>query len=600
MSKYKVGMVSLGCDKNRVDSELILGAINKHYEITNNAKEADIIIVNTCGFIESAKQESIDTILEMAEYKNKYKCKMLIATGCLTQRYGDELLELIPEIDILMGVNDYMKLHRLILDFIKDHKRISSAAYSDEGVNEGIRLLTTKQHTAYVRIAEGCNNFCTYCIIPKIRGKFRSRLEKNILDEVNLLVNNGVKEIILIAQDLTDYGVDIYGKRMLHDLVRKISLIDGVEWIRLLYCYPEEITDELIEEIANNDKVVKYLDLPIQHISSKVLKQMGRRTNKETIIDKIETLRNKVPNIALRTSLIVGFPGETEEEFNELATFLKDYKLENVGVFAYSQEEDTPAAIMDGQIEENIKKERQNTLMAIQRDVVKEQIKLKIGNIYDTIIDSNNGEYFIGRNYEMAPEIDGLIYIKKHDGLSIGDIIKVFIAVRDIPYGSIVATAVFIIASITDQLDGHIARSRNQITNFGKFMDPLADKLLVTAALISLVELNMIPGWAVVIIIAGEFAVSGLRTLAASDGIVIAASWWGKIKTVTQMAAIITLLVEVNIVSSQAAINFVSNNAFLNGFFTYVPNILLILAVIITIISGVDYFVKNKAAISMK
>ena len=418
MSKYKVGMVSLGCDKNRVDSELILGAINKHYEITNNAKEADIIIVNTCGFIESAKQESIDTILEMAEYKNKYKCKMLIATGCLTQRYGDELLELIPEIDILMGVNDYMKLHRLILDFIKDHKRISSAAYSDEGVNEGIRLLTTKQHTAYVRIAEGCNNFCTYCIIPKIRGKFRSRLEKNILDEVNLLVNNGVKEIILIAQDLTDYGVDIYGKRMLHDLVRKISLIDGVEWIRLLYCYPEEITDELIEEIANNDKVVKYLDLPIQHISSKVFKQMGRRTNKETIIDKIETLRNKVPNI-------VGFPGETEEEYNELATFLKDYKLENVGVFAYSQEEDTPAAIMDGQIEENIKKERQNTLMAIQRDVVKEQIKLKIGNIYDTIIDSNNGEYFIGRNYEMAPEIDGLIYIKKHDGLSIGDIIKV-------------------------------------------------------------------------------------------------------------------------------------------------------------------------------
>ena len=425
MKKYKVGMVSLGCDKNRVDSELILGSINKHYEITNDAKEADIIIVNTCGFIESAKQESIDTILEMAEYKNKYKCKMLIATGCLTQRYGDELLDLIPEIDILMGVNDYMKLHRLILDFIKDQKRVSSASYSDEGINEGIRLLTTKQHTAYVRIAEGCNNFCTYCIIPKIRGKFRSRLEKNILDEVNMLVNNGVKEIILIAQDLTDYGVDIYGKRMLHDLISKISKVEGVEWIRLLYCYPEEITDELIEEIANNDKVVKYLDLPIQHISSKVLKQMGRRTNKETIIDKIETLRNKVPNIALRTSLIVGFPGETEEEFNELATFLKDYKLENVGVFAYSQEEDTPAAIMDGQIEENIKKERQNTLMAIQRDVVKEQIKLKIGNIYDTIIDSNNGEYFIGRNYEMAPEIDGLIYIKKHDGLSIGDIIKV-------------------------------------------------------------------------------------------------------------------------------------------------------------------------------
>lgn len=425
MKKYKVGMVSLGCDKNRVDSELILGSINKHYEITNNPKEADIIIVNTCGFIESAKQESIDTILEMAEYKDKYNCKMLIATGCLTQRYGDELLELIPEIDILMGVNDYMKLHKLILDFIKDQKRISSASYSDEGVNEGIRLLTTKTHTAYVRIAEGCNNFCTYCIIPKIRGKFRSRLEKNILDEVKLLTENGVKEIILIAQDLTDYGVDIYGKRMLHDLVSKISKIDGVEWIRLLYCYPEEITDELIEEIASNDKVVKYLDLPIQHISSKVLKQMGRRTNKETIIEKIKTLRSKVPGITLRTSLIVGFPGESDDDFNELVDFLQEYKLENVGVFAYSQEENTPAAKMEGQISEEVKVERQKKLMAIQRKVVKEENKLKIGNIYDTIIDSHNGEYYLGRSYQMAPEIDGLIYIKKEKALNIGDIVKV-------------------------------------------------------------------------------------------------------------------------------------------------------------------------------
>ena len=425
MKKYKVGMVSLGCDKNRVDSELILGSINKHYEITNNPKEADIIIVNTCGFIESAKQESIDTILEMAEYKDKYNCKMLIATGCLTQRYGDELLELIPEIDILMGVNDYMKLHKLILDFIKDQKRISSASYSDEGVNEGIRLLTTKTHTAYVRIAEGCNNFCTYCIIPKIRGKFRSRLEKNILDEVKLLTENGVKEIILIAQDLTDYGVDIYGKRMLHDLVSKISKIDGVEWIRLLYCYPEEITDELIEEIASNDKVVKYLDLPIQHISSKVLKQMGRRTNKETIIEKINTLRSKVPGITLRTSLIVGFPGESDDDFNELVDFLQEYKLENVGVFAYSQEENTPAAKMEGQISEEVKVERQKKLMAIQRKVVKEENKLKIGNIYDTIIDSHNGEYYLGRSYQMALEIDGLIYIKKEKALNIGDIVKV-------------------------------------------------------------------------------------------------------------------------------------------------------------------------------
>ena len=372
MSKYKVGMVSLGCDKNRVDSELILGAINKHYEITNDAKEADIIIVNTCGFIESAKQESIDTILEMAEYKNKYNCKMLIATGCLTQRYGDELLELIPEIDILMGVNDYMKLHRLILDFIKEHKRISSASYTDEGVNEGIRLLTTKQHTAYVRIAEGCNNFCTYCIIPKIRGKFRSRLEKNILDEVKLLVDNGVKEIILIAQDLTDYGVDIYGKRMLHDLVRKISLIEGVQWIRLLYCYPEEITDELIEVIANNPKVMKYLDLPIQHISNNILKMMARKTNKETIIGKINLLREKVPGITLRTSLIVGFPGETEEDVEDTLDVIRQVRYDNAFTFIYSKRTGTPAAKMEDQIPEDVKHKRFNRVLELVNEISKE------------------------------------------------------------------------------------------------------------------------------------------------------------------------------------------------------------------------------------
>ena len=335
MEKYKVGMVSLGCDKNRVDSELILGTINKFYEITNDPKEAEIIIVNTCGFIESAKQESIDTILEMAEYKNKYKCKMLIATGCLAQRYGEELLELMPEIDILMGVNDYMKLHKLILDFIRGERKLLATNYSDENINEGIRLLTTDKHTAYVRIAEGCDNYCTYCIIPKIRGKFRSRSKEAILEEVETLVKNGVKEIILIAQDLTYYGMDIYKENKLHELVREISNVTGVEWIRLLYCYPEEITEDLIEEMAMNPKVVKYLDLPIQHISNNILKRMARRTNKETITNIIDKLRERIPGIALRTSLIVGFPGETEEDFNELCEFLEEYKLDNVGVFKY-------------------------------------------------------------------------------------------------------------------------------------------------------------------------------------------------------------------------------------------------------------------------
>ncbi|MBS4803959.1 MAG: 30S ribosomal protein S12 methylthiotransferase RimO [Clostridium sp.] len=425
MKKYKVGMVSLGCDKNRVDSELILGSINKFYEITNDPKEAEIIIVNTCGFIESAKQESIDTILEMAEYKNKYKCKMLIATGCLTQRYGEELLELMPEIDILMGVNDYMKIHKMILDFINGERKLFAANYSDENINEGIRLLTTDKHTAYVRIAEGCDNYCTYCIIPKIRGKFRSRSKEVILEEVNTLANNGVKEIILIAQDLTYYGMDIYNKKELHSLIKEISNIDKVEWIRLLYCYPEEITEELIEEIANNKKVVKYLDVPIQHISNNVLKKMARRTNKETITGMIKKLREKVPAITLRTSLIVGFPGETEEDFNELCEFLEEYKLDNVGVFKYSKEEGTPASTMENQIEEEVKEERQNKLMLIQKDVASNLNKLKMNKVYDTIIDRRRGKYLIGRSSEMAPEIDGTILIEYNDNINIGDIVKV-------------------------------------------------------------------------------------------------------------------------------------------------------------------------------
>lgn len=425
MEKYKVGMVSLGCDKNRVDSELILGTMNKFYEITNNPKEADIIIVNTCGFIEKAKQESIDTILEMAEYKKNYKCKMLIATGCLTQRYGDELLELMPEIDILMGVNDYMKIHKLILEFAKENRTIKANHYTDEGVNEGIRLLTTDKHTAYVRIAEGCDNFCTYCIIPKIRGKFRSRSMENILLEVEQLTKQGVKEIILIAQDLTYYGMDIYKKQNLHELIKKISEVSGVEWIRLLYCYPEEITDELIDEIANNTKVVKYLDLPIQHISNNILKKMARKTSKEAIISKINKLRDRVPGIALRTSLIVGFPGETNDDFEELKEFLQDYKLDNVGVFTYSQEEGTPAAKMENQVDEDIKSIREKELMDIQRNIVKESNELKKGKIYDTIVEREKDKYYIGRSSKMSPEIDGIVYIEKTKPLNIGDIVKV-------------------------------------------------------------------------------------------------------------------------------------------------------------------------------
>lgn len=425
MEKFKVGMVSLGCDKNRIDSEILLGTISNEYEITNNPKEADIIIVNTCGFIEKAKEESINTILEMAQYKTNYKCKLLIATGCLTQRYGEELKNLMPEIDIMLGVNDYKKLHKLIREFISEQKTSLQVNYSDSNINEGKRILTTASQTAYLRIAEGCNNFCTYCIIPKIRGKFRSRSMENILKEAEGLSKQGVKEIILVAQDTTLYGSDIYGEKKLHILIKELAKIQGIEWIRVLYCYPEEIYEELVDEIASNKKVVKYLDLPIQHISSKILKRMGRKTNKEDIIEKIDLIRSKIKGINLRTSLIVGFPGEEEEDFEELKDFLKEYKLDKVGVFTYSREEGTPAAKMENQIDENIKEKREKTLMMIQRGISKEINQLKINNIYDILVEGYNGEYYFGRNYEMIPEVDGKVFFKSENKIKNGEIVRV-------------------------------------------------------------------------------------------------------------------------------------------------------------------------------
>ena len=424
--KYKVGMVSLGCDKNRVDSEIILGNMSSDYIITNNPKEADIIIVNTCGFIESAKQESIDTILEMANYKVNYKCKLLIATGCLTQRYGDELGELIPELDMMLGVNDYNVINEVITDFINGNKEAANLLnYSDESINEGKRVLTTQKESAYIRIAEGCNNFCTYCIIPKIRGKFRSRKMENIIEEAKDLSKSGVKELILIAQDTTMYGSDIYGKKNLHVLLQELAKIEGIEWIRVLYCYPEEIYDELIDEIAHNEKVVKYLDLPIQHISNHVLKLMGRKTTKEAIIEKIEKLRDKIQGLIIRTTFIVGFPQETEEDFNEIIDFLKEYKLDKVGVFTYSQEEDTPAARMGGQIPEEIKKQREEALMKVQREVSESINQTKIGKVYDVLVEGQKGNQYSARNYEMAPDIDANVFFESEKTIDVGTFVKV-------------------------------------------------------------------------------------------------------------------------------------------------------------------------------
>lgn len=431
MERLKFGMVSLGCDKNRIDSEMAIGKLSKKYDLVTDPKEAHIILVNTCGFIEKSKQESINTILEMAKYKTLYKCKILIVTGCLSQRYKDDLITLMPEIDIMLGVNNYDNLLQSIDDFLSNKQKTFIYDYSDSELTEGDRVLTTGKTTAYLRIGEGCNNFCTYCVIPKIRGKYRSRKLEDIIKEANILANQGVFEIILVAQDTTMYGIDIYGKKSLDTLIRELSKISGVKWIRLLYCYPEEITLELIEEIASNPKVCKYIDMPIQHINNNVLKRMNRRGRKEDIINSIFEMKKNIKDLILRTSIIVGFPGETEEEFMELKTFIKEIKFDKLGVFKYSQEEDTPASIMDNQISEEIKDNREKELMLLQQEISVKLNKEKLGKTYNVLIEGFNDDYYYGRSYEMAPDIDGEVYFKSKNELPIGTITNVKITATE-------------------------------------------------------------------------------------------------------------------------------------------------------------------------
>lgn len=426
MDKYKIGLVSLGCDKNRIDSEIMLGMMKNKYELTDDSREADIIIVNTCGFIESSKQESIDTILEMAEYKKSHKCRLLMATGCLTQRYGEELLTLMPELDIILGVNNYGFLDQYVEKFISTKERIMALDYLDEGINEGERIITTGLgQTAYLRISEGCSNHCTYCIIPKIRGSYRSRQMDHILSEAKKLADSGVTEIIVVAQDTTRYGTDIYGKKSLPELLQRLKEIEGIRWIRVLYLYPEEFDDELIREIRDNEKVVKYLDLPIQHISDTVLKRMARRTKKEDILSLIEKLRKEIPDIVLRTSLIVGFPQETEEEFNELYDFVGDIRFDKLGVFTYSKEEGTAAALMKGQVKKADKDKRLDLIMTRQQEVSRNVNEKKIGRTYEVLVEGLGEEGYYGRSYEMAPEIDGLVFIDTDKDLVVGSYVNV-------------------------------------------------------------------------------------------------------------------------------------------------------------------------------
>ena len=405
----KVGFVSLGCSKNLVDTEMLIGMFkNEEYKIVNDPKEAEIIVINTCGFIESAKEEAINTILEMAEYKNK-KCKYLIVMGCLVERYKDDLVKSLPEVDLFIKYSEYSTIWQQIQAVINKNKE-----KQDFKLDFMDRVITTGENFAYLRIAEGCSNKCTYCAIPYIRGGFQSRKIEDILQEANKLVNSGIKELIVIAQDTTKYGIDIYGEPKLAELLEKLCKIDGVKWVRFLYAYPETITDELIKVVKENDKICKYFDIPIQHISDSVLKRMNRKSNGASIKNVIAKIRKEIPNVILRTTLIVGFPGETVKDFDELYNFVQDARFDRLGAFTYSKEEGTPAARLPEQIHPMTKKSRYNKIMKIQQEISSEQLKLCVGKEFEVLVENKtfDGKWYVGRSYMDVPDIDGVIYIK--------------------------------------------------------------------------------------------------------------------------------------------------------------------------------------------
>ena len=416
MNKLKLGVISLGCDKNTIDTEMFLGSLVDKFELTINEKEADVLIINTCSFIESAKQESIDTILEIAQYK-KNNLKALVVTGCLSKRYGKDLFESMPEIDIILGVMNYEKLYEHIQNFLSNGKRIIDNENTENKIFENTRILTTPKHYGYLKISEGCNNNCTFCIIPKIRGRHVSRSMESLINEAKILSKQGIKELILIAQDITKYGLDLYGEKKLVHLIQELSKINEIKWIRLHYAYPEDISDELIQELKQNPKLCKYIDIPLQHVSDSILKRMARHTRKNKIYSLINKLR-EVENIVIRTSLIVGFPGETEDDFEMLCDFIKQGNIDNIGVFTYSQEEDTVASTLDGQIDENTKTKRRNTIMEIQQKVSRKLLENKISQTFEAVIDSKNDEFYVGRLNFQSPGIDGIIYIKSSHNLN--------------------------------------------------------------------------------------------------------------------------------------------------------------------------------------
>lgn len=424
----RVMLISLGCDKNLVDSEFILGLFHDNgYELTDDETEADVIVINTCCFIHDAKEESIETILEMASYKEEGCCKILAVCGCLAQRYHKEIETEIPEVDVIIGTTSYEDIIDAINDAINNTtaKRIKDINYLPS--QNTSRIYSTGTEYSYLKIAEGCDKMCSYCIIPYIRGEYRSVPMEELIAQAKYLAGQGVKELIIVAQDTTLYGKDIYGHYCLSELLNRLCDIEGIRWIRLLYAYPEDITEELAETIANNPKICKYIDMPIQHASDIILKSMGRRTNRQELIQKINMLRSKVPGIAIRTTLITGFPGETDEDHNILLDFIRQMRFDRLGVFKYSAEEGTPAATFEGQVSEAIMDKRYDELMSLQQSIAFEMAKDKVGNVYDVIIEGElpQEQVYICRTEYDAPTIDGCVFVPLVGGYMSGDIISI-------------------------------------------------------------------------------------------------------------------------------------------------------------------------------
>ena len=420
--------ISLGCDKNLVDSEVMLGLLAKEgYQMVDDEQEADVIVINTCCFIHDAKEESIQTILEMAQYKEEGRLKALIVTGCLAQRYQQEILNEIPEVDAVLGTTAYTEIARAIEEALEGKGKVTTEDLNALPLTDPHRIVTTGGHYAYLKIAEGCGKHCTYCIIPKLRGDYRSVPMERLIAEAKDLAEQGVRELILVAQETTLYGKDLYGEKSLYRLLKELCRIDGIRWIRILYCYPEEIDDPLIQVIKEEKKICHYLDLPIQHASDEVLRRMGRRTSKEQLKAVIGKLREEIPDICLRTTLITGFPGETKEQHEELMEFVDEMEFDRLGVFTYSPEEDTPAAEMPDQIPEEIKEERQAELMELQQDIAFDAAENMIGKEVLVMIEGKVADEnaYVGRTYKDAPGVDGLIFINTEEELMSGDFAKV-------------------------------------------------------------------------------------------------------------------------------------------------------------------------------